>query len=188
MIGTLTGKPLLISSDVLILDVNGVGYRVTVPTRILSNVGSKERILLWIHTHVREDVLDLFGFETLDELNLFKLLISVSGIGPKTAVLVLNKTIDEIKKAIIAGDTLFFTQIPRLGKKNAQKLIIELRSKIGVLEDISIIDDASNDAAEALVSMGFSKGEIYIAFQKLPPEIVEVDEKIRAMLKVLGHR
>ncbi len=188
MIATLSGKPLPISSDVIIMDVHGVGYRVTVPSRIRTAIGSKEQIMLWTHTHVREDTLDLYGFETLDELNLFKLLLSVSGIGPKTAVLILNKTIDEIRQAIISGDTVFFTQIPRLGKKNAQKLIIELRSKVGALDDMSIIDDASSDVAEALVSMGFSKAEIYQAFGTLPPEIVEADEKIRAMLKVLGHR
>lgn len=190
MIGSLTGKPSLLASDALLIDVSGVGYRVIVPARILSQASKKDIAKLWIHTHVREDTLDLFGFLTQEELEFFKTLLSISGIGPRTALGVMNFDVLEIKKAVVRGDVDFFALVPRLGKKNAQKIIIELRPKLGSLGELDLTGETSGetqDVIAALTAMGFSTAEVKIALGKLPKDAGTVEQKIKEALKLLGR-
>lgn len=189
MIATLTGTPSILDSDSIIIDVQGVGYKVFVAGKIMQSSISNPTVKLWIHTHVREENLDLFGFGSQDELALFKVLISISGVGPRTAMGIMNFETGEIKKAVATGDVEFFTQVPRLGKKNAQKIIIELKPKLGSLEDLDLTDslDAGvNDVIEALVSMGFDKRHVKNALNKIDPTISSPEDKIRAVLQLLG--
>lgn len=196
MIGFLKGKVEFVDGPYIILDVNGVGYRVLVPSKIFSHAKIKEELKLFIYTHVREDTLDLFGFADLSDLKLFEKLISVSGVGTKTALNVFSiGTRDSIIEAIIKGDVDFFTQVPRLGKKNAQKIIIELKGKLGSLEDLDLSgesDDAAREVLLVLKSFGFSSTEAREAIKNIDKNLPAgrqeqtIEEKIRLALKYLG--
>ncbi|OIN89309.1 Holliday junction branch migration protein RuvA [Candidatus Beckwithbacteria bacterium CG22_combo_CG10-13_8_21_14_all_01_47_9] len=182
MIARLTGKPERLTSDSIILDVNGVGYKVSIG----GNTAMIEPLTLFIHTHVREDSLDLYGFLTKEELQLFKLVINISGIGPRTGMLLLNQGVEAVMAAIAKADVDFFTSIPRLGKKNAQKIIIELKPKLGDMTALDLTGDTSEtkDAINALVNLGFQPKEARAAFRQA--EGGDLDTKIKAALKNLG--
>src|SRR3989338_6628286 len=133
MIGSIKGKIILKTEKFLIVETGGVGYKISVSVDTLSKIKkSNDEILLWIHTHVREDILDLYGFLDRQELEFFEMLINVSGIGPKGALAILGiASIETLKKAIGTSDTSYLTKISGIGKKTAEKIIIELRDKVG---------------------------------------------------------
>lgn len=188
MIGLLTGFVVYREDPAIILDVHGVGYKVLVPLSVLNNLPTpSESLTLFIHTHVREDVLELYGFTQPQDLKLFELLISVSGIGCKTAQLVFSVgSRGDIINAIATNDVSFFTNVPRLGKKNAQKIIIELKNKIGG-EDIDLAGENDNqDVIAALKTFGYSGNEVQRALRALPSTDVTLEEKVRLALKQLG--
>ncbi len=139
MIGALVGIVDMPVTNPLLLMVGGVGYRVAVPQHILQSVTRDTPVTVFTHTHVREDALDLYGFLTKEELSLFQLLLSVSGIGPKTSLTIIDRGVASIRQAITTADVSFFTSIPRLGRKNAQKIIIELTSKLGSRIDLDLL-------------------------------------------------
>lgn len=174
----------------LILDVNGVGYKVYASHSVLSRVSIGERLKLYIYTHVREDILELYGFSDIEHLRLFEYLISVSGVGPKTAIGVFSVgERSDIVKAIINGDVSFFTAVPRLGKKNAQKLIIELKSKLGSIEDFDVNFERDSEADEVIIALkafGFSASEAYTALRSVKTDGLSTSEKVRKALKNLG--
>jgi len=183
MIGFLKGEIKYTGTDSIIILVNNVGYKIYVPK--LFSVGSQ--VELFIHTHVREDSLDLYGFANPGELQMFEWLISVSGIGPKTALLTMSGGADKISKAIVTADVSFFTQIPRLGKKNAQKIIIELKNKIGGITDLNLSqDEPANEVILALQSMGYTQAEAQKAVSAVEPA-KSVEETIRKVLKFYGR-
>lgn len=183
MIARLIGKPERLAPDSIIVDVGGVGYKVFVTPRVPL---SEALITLFIHTHVREDTLDLYGFLSQEELQLFKLMINISGIGPRTGMLLLNQGVAAITSAVTKADVDFFTGIPRLGKKNAQKIIIELKPKLGDLTALDLAGESSEtrDAIAALVSLGFKSKEAREALRHA--EGKDLDEKIKSALKNLG--
>lgn len=189
MIGIIKGTIEYREDPHLIIDVNGVGYRVLVPTSILSKISSLgESIKLYTHTHVREDLLELYGFSDPADLKLFEYLISVSGVGCKTALGIFSVGArSEIIRAIIGNDLAFFTSVPRLGKKNAQKIIIELKNKVGG-EDLDLTQDGneSNEVVLALKNFGFTVIEARAALQALDGKGETTAEKVRIALKYLG--
>lgn len=190
MIGALRGVVDKITNPVILM-VGGVGYRVTVSDHVMHEVKPGVPIILHIHTHVRDDALDLYGFLSQDELSLFLLLISVSGIGPRTAITIVNRGVTAVNQAIITADVSFFTSIPRLGKKNAQKIIIELKTKLGNLEELDLLADdngQTGDVLEALESMGFAKKEAIEAIKQIKSGDETVENKIRLALKYLNKR
>jgi holliday junction DNA helicase RuvA len=175
----------------LIIDVNGVGYKVLPAHSVLSKLnGVGENIKVYTYTHVREDILELYGFAEPDDLRLFEYLISVSGIGPKSAIGIFTVgSRHDIIKAILNGDTTFFTAVPRLGKKNAQKLIIELKSKLGSTEEFDLSSPAqaeSDDVVAALKGFGFSSSEAITALRSITQDGLSTSDKIRLALKYLG--
>ena len=175
----------------LIVDVHGVGYKVLPSHHVLSKVaGTGSEIKLYIYTHVREDSIELFGFDDAQDLRLFEQLISVSGIGPKTAIgIYAVGTRTAIVNAITSGDVAFFTSVPRLGKKNAQKLIIELKSKLGSIEEFNLADEvdvAQDDVIAALKNFGYSTQESVVAVRATQQEGSTTSEKIRLALQYLG--
>ena len=121
MIGKLTGKPETFTLDSILLSVRGVGYQVFVPQTTRNSLLKLNQASLFIYTHVREDTLDLYGFDSREALQLFKLVIAISGVGPKIAVKLMDKGVDRIQTAISQADVDFFTSVPRLGRKNAKK-------------------------------------------------------------------
>src|SRR5437868_14702586 len=160
MIGTLKGVIEYREDPFLIVDVNGVGYKVVVPNSVLSRIsGTGDTIKLYTHTHVREDLLELYGFTDPADLKVFSLLIGVSGVGCRTALGIFSVgSRQEIVKAISTGDVSFFTSVPRLGKKNGQKIIIELKSKMGAGGDFDLTSEENTEQIElltALQSFGF---------------------------------
>ncbi len=189
MIGRLTGIIDAAAYTPLIIDVGGVGYSVNVPQRCLATIQIGKKHTLFIHSHIREEAFDLYGFTTPEELTLFELLLTVSGVGPKTALLVIDRGVKEIEQAVRTSDVDFFIEIPRLGTKNAQKIIIELKSKLGSSKMLDLAGDTTSEtkqAAEALASMGFDKHEIREVLKKLESTDVTVEQKIRHALKLLA--
>jgi Holliday junction DNA helicase RuvA len=160
---------------------------VLVSSSITSTIG--QPIKLFTHTYVREDLLELYGFTQPQDLKLFQYLISVSGVGCKTALTVFSVgSRKEIIHAIVSNDVSFFTSVPRLGKKNAQKIIIELKNKLGGETDLDLADEGS-DADEvvlALKSFGYTQSEARAALKSLNGKGETAGEKVRLALKQLG--
>lgn len=186
MISLLIGKPIL-DTHGLILLVNGVGYGVHVGTRILSQATSKTELTLHIYTHVREEALELYGFETAPERDLFLLLLSVSGIGPKTALQIADYGSDAITDAIQQANVSFFTKIPRVGKKMAQKIIIELKSKLGSLKELHIggFSEHEQTIVDAVMALGFDEQRIYEAMEGKNFAEVSAEQAIKQLLQQL---
>ena len=188
MIATLQGIVELRDDPYLIVVVAGVGYKVYATLDVLAKVRVGEDIKVFTYTHVREDILDLYGFSSFSDLKLFEKLLSVSGIGPKTAIGIfsLGKSSD-IVSAIMSGDVAFFSKVARLGKKNAQKIIIELKSKIGSTVELDLSESGeSRDVITALKSFGFSQKEAESAVVSIKEQGKTTEEKIRLALKYLG--
>lgn len=188
MIGRLTG---IIDSSVnnpLILDVHGVGYLIHVPEKYVAGIKPGKPHTLFIHSHIREDAFDLYGFGSPQELALFELLLTVSGIGPKTALAVADRGVMAVETAVRKSDVDFFTTIPRLGTKNAQKIIIELKSKLGSSKALNLEGETGDtkQVMEALASMGFEHREIREAVKKFDAKDITIEQKIRHALKLLG--
>lgn len=191
MISLLKGTLELRDDPYLIIDVNGVGYKVLASQNVLSHATKiGETVKVYTYTLVREDALELFGFSSPQDLKLFELLISVSGVGPKTAISIFSfGTHSEIMNAISMNNVDFFTSVPRLGKKNAQKIIIELKSKIGSTGDLdleTVVGREHEDVLSALRTFGFSTKEALEAVKAVNGEAKTAEEKIRLALKYLG--
>lgn len=188
MIGKLTGTIDSVTANPLIIDVHGVGYLVHVPEHYVSTIKAGKSHTLFIHSHVREDAFDLYGFSSAQELALFELLLTVSGIGPKTALIVIDRGVAAVETAVRKSDVDFFTTIPRLGTKNAQKIIIELKTKLGSSKMLNLEGESSDtkQVMEALASMGFDRREVSDTVKKLDAKDISVEQKIRHALKLLG--
>jgi holliday junction DNA helicase RuvA len=191
MIAKLTGKIAHLDIKFLILDVHGVGYKIFATGETLEKAGEiGEELALWIHHTIREDASDLFGFPTRASLGLFELLISVSGIGPKTGLNILNLTTpDTIREAVETGDTSYLTKISGIGKKMAEKMVIELRDKLGA-PDEKYVSGSLKDGAlaiEALQSLGYSERESREAVKKIDKDVTSTQDIVKAALKVLSN-
>lgn len=191
MIGMLKGLLDSRLDPYIIIDVSGVGYRVLASHDVLNNLPSLgSEVKVYTFTYVREDILELYGFADSSDLRLFELLLSVSGVGPKSAIGVFGVgRRGQIIDAILKNDVAFFSQVPRLGKKNAQKIIIELKGKLGSGEEYDLGSDEVGDdgVSLALSSFGYSQPEIQKALQAIGGKGESESEKIRLALKYLGR-
>ena len=191
MIGFLKGKIELLKRPFVMIDVNDVGYKVLVPETIYVKLSLGDVIKIFTYTYVREDALDLFGFLEAEDLGLFESLLTVSGVGPKTALSIFSfGERKDIIEAIIKGDVTFFTSVPRLGTKNAQKIIIELKNKMGSSADFDLSGKDLLENAEvvqALKDFGFSVAEAQKAVREIKQIGLTTEEKIRLALKTLGR-
>jgi len=191
MISYLEGQVKFKGPSYLIIKTGGVGYKVFTPVDLLTKSALSEPLSLFTYTHVRDDILDLYGFADAENLALFELLLTVSGIGPKLALSIFSiSKLPKIKEAIVKGDVDFFTTVPRLGKKNAQKLIIELRPKLGSLADIDLTADSgeTKEIIDALKTFGFSDSEAKEAVKSLKDFEGTTSDKIRRALKYFGKK
>lgn len=172
----------------MVVETAGVGYKINVSPDTLPKAGKiNEEILLWIHTHIREDIFDLYGFLDRQELEFFEMLLNVSGIGPKGALAILGiASIKTLRKAISTSDTTYLIKVSGIGKKTAEKIIIELRDKIGEEKTGSSLQ-GELDALEALRSLGYGQNETREALKKVSPE-ANANTKIREALKILGGK
>lgn len=189
MIGRLTGKPDILGST-LIFDVNGVGYEVQTGLNTLASLNGKSTTTIEICTIVREDSFQLFGFRSTEEKHLFTLLLSVSGVGPRTALAIVDRGVGPVITAVQQADVSFFTTIPRLGKKNAQKIIIELKSKLGDSTELNLGDDTllQSEAGQALQTLGYDEQSITKTLSTLPLANLSAQDAVKQALKALGTR
>lgn len=181
--GTLVRKD---PSDILV-ETSGVGYQIYIPVStltVLPEVG--EDVRLHTFQYVREDTLALYGFATQAERRLFSELLGVSGIGPKVALAILSvASPNDIRAAISAGDTEFITSVPGIGKKTAERVVVDLRDKMDMLTETG--ESRGNDeVAEALVGLGYSRSEARRAVQQVASDATETDEMLKEALKTLA--
>lgn len=191
MISRLEGKIIFRGGRFLILDVNGVGYRIFVGPDVLTKTNNNsDRVKLWTHLHVREDSQELYGFLEYAELEFFEMLIQISGIGPKSALGVLSvASLDTLKRAISAGETSYLVKVSGIGKKIAEKIILELKDKLGKTgqdgyEGVFLKEE--EDVLKALRTLGYSYQEARETLKNLPPSISGAQNRIKEALKTLG--
>jgi len=184
-------KGIIVHQDLksVVLDVSGVGYKVFTNTAKLESEKSKVKsqiVEFWTYLAVKENALDLYGFRTKDELDFFELLISVSGIGPKGAMGILTvATLPNLRHAIASGDTSHLTKVSGIGKKNAEKIVLELKDKLqGLSADLSHSVSGDVDALEALIALGYGEREAREALKKAEGDSTE--KKVRSALKKLS--
>jgi len=191
MISYLKGKINMKSQGFLIIGNQGIGYKVFVASELFLKVETGQEIEIFTHQYVREDALQLFGFATYDELQLFELLISISGIGPKTAlgVFAVAKPAD-IKSAIINEDASILRKVSGIGTKTAERIVLELKNKIaGVVgqDDVRSKEelDADIDAIDALIALGFARPQARDALKDIDQDL-DVGERVKAALQFLN--
>ena len=199
MIGYLRGKIFDLAPTLVVLDVQGVGYEVHVPLSTfygLNEAGVGAEAFLHIHTHVREDALQLFGFATPRERQLFEKLIAVSGIGPKLAQTILSgMSADDLVTALSAGDVRRLTSIPGVGKKTAERMVLELRDKVrdvapaGPASPAVPAADSESDLLLALLRLGYKRTEVERVVSKVGRELADAPfaEQLRACLGSLSR-
>ncbi len=182
MISRIRGRPLAWDADGLVVDVGGIGYRLFATPSAVRLADGADEVSLETHLHVRDDALQLFGFAGAAERELFEQLLSVSGVGPKVALLIVSgSTPAELRRSIVLGDTARFVAIPGVGKKTAERVVLELKEKLGLEQ---IVPEGAPDlvARDALVELGYSPLEAERALAGTDPE-APPEERVREALK-----
>lgn len=191
MIGKLYGTVDEIDdNNVLVKTGDGVCYNVLLPINHVHNLTLDQSIVLYIHTHVREDELRLFGFVTKEEQKIFNMLIAISGIGPKSGMTILGyNEVTKLITAVRAQDHEYFSHIPGIGKKTAQKILLELSTKFDVEFKAPRVTFTEDDKIliEALVSLGFTRPEALTVMDKIPSDAT-IEQKITEALKLLNNK
>lgn len=195
MIGFIKGKLDYLGHDHCILDNNGMGYRVFMPLGQLAVLKTGQEVKVFTYLSVREDALLLYGFLTRDYYSLFLQLISVSGIGPKVGLGMLSAAKpDEFYLAVQSRDLKFLTKLPGIGKKTAERIILELKDKVGSNADANTdfaegVGPVTDDAMEALVSLGYTNSEIIPIFKQIEDrDTLKPEEIIRQALRLMAGR
>lgn len=186
MIAYLTGTIQKKLNSAIILNAGDIGYLVSVSQNFLDEHDADESIEVYIHTAVREDDISLYGFESFEELETFKLLISVSGVGPKSALEILNNPLSSIKYSISKGDSSLLVKTKGIGKKTAERIVIDLKEKIGAAdkpENYETVSDLNEDAITALINLGYRKHQIVQKLKNMPSEITEPEDIIKYFLQ-----
>ncbi|MBU0636817.1 MAG: Holliday junction branch migration protein RuvA [Patescibacteria group bacterium] len=191
MIAFLSGKIKNKKAGYIVLEINGVGYKVFITSIFFADLIIGQTVDLYTYQYVREDALSLYGFKSQEELELFELLLSISGIGPKSAMGVLSMaSVEDIKEAIVVGDSALLTKVSGIGKKTVERIILELRekiSKMNIVDENIIALRANSDEIDALLSLGYSLSQSRQALQAVDPEIKESSERIRQALKQINR-
>ncbi|MDQ5951497.1 MAG: holliday junction helicase RuvA [Patescibacteria group bacterium] len=187
MIGYLRGTPKLAGNDIIV-DVAGVGYLVHTTASLTAELMHKPEVELFIHTHVREDILELYGFRSAEEKRLFMLLLDVSGVGPRTALAITERSPQEIITAVQQADSRFFSSIPRVGKKVAQKIIIDLKGKLGSLKELDLGPTSSQEQeiVGALASLGFAEEDVLEQLRSEDYSALTLEASIKRIIQKLG--
>jgi Holliday junction DNA helicase RuvA len=190
MIGYLEGTVRTSTLGSVILQTGGVGYKVALTKETVAHFLPGTQIAVFTYLAVREDVLDLYGFETEEELRLFELLLTVSGIGPKSALGILDiASVETLRSAIGSGNAAYLTTVSGIGKKTAEKIVLELRDKVGLGTEASgAALKGDSEALEAMRSLGYSSQEARDALRQVPQEITKSNDRLREALKILGSR
>jgi Holliday junction DNA helicase RuvA len=197
MIASLRGILRATGPDHLVVETGGIGFLIYAPRTVLDSAGpTGEKIFLHTFLVVREDALNLYGFATLEQRSLFETLLRVTGIGPRVAIHVLSSlTPDELRVAVANNDTARVAKVPGIGKKMAERLVLELKSKLDLTnlpgtppaDTDSVVATVNNDLIDLLVSLGYSVAEANSAVASLPPDAPsDLEERLRLALKYFG--
>ena len=188
MIGYLEGTVRAIRDNHCIVLAGGVGYKVFTTKETLARLVLEKQVAFWTHLAVREDVLDLYGFRGEEELASFALLLSVSGIGPKSALGILDIASSEtLRSAIASGNAAYLTNVSGIGKKTAEKIVLELKDKVQAGGSAGpAMPKGDMEALEAMRALGYSADEGRKALRNVPPEIEGSSERLREALRILG--
>jgi len=191
MISYLKGKIRNKGNGFVILEVNNIGYQVFLAPLLYADLNLNQEMEFYTYQQVREDALNLYGFKNMEDLELFELLLSISGIGPKSALGVMSiATVADIKESIFRGDPALLTKVSGIGRKTAERVVLELKEKIGKL----VIDDGksyannlgSSDEIDALMALGYSLSQAREALNGVGATTKDSGERIRQALKMLG--
>ena len=190
MIAKLTGKVLEHDNEVTVVDVGGVGYGVFLTSEDQSRAGTGDQISLYIHESIRESGYDLYGFAVKSAMKLFELMLGVSGVGPKGALAILNLGSDSsLRTAIAGGDIKYLTAASGIGKKVAERIVVDLKNKVGLeasdeatgfLRDLP--SSSQDEAMQALISLGYSPVDAATALRKVDPDL-PAEQRIKRALK-----
>ena len=189
MISSIHGKILELGDRHVVIDMHGLGFKVFVTEDTLHTLKTGADTTLFTHLAVREDALDLYGFREKKEKNFFELLISISGIGPKSALNILSLVAsDTLASAIRSGSTAHLVKVSGIGRKTAEKIVMELKDKLGSVagEDMSADMSADSDVIEALKALGYDSDEAREALKKIPKELTDTGAKVKAALRLLS--
>ena len=190
MIGHIEGTVRKVAEGYCILSAGPVGYKVSATGQTLSALRSGSFAALWTHLAVRENALDLYGFFSEEELRFFELLLTVSGIGPKSALAILDiATVETLRAAVSQGNASYLTKVSGVGRKTAEKIVLELQEKVGVAPSSTVSIIAGDaEALEALCALGYSTQEARDALRKVPPEIERAGDRVREALRLVGSK
>ncbi len=190
MIGYLKGKVILTTERSVILDVSGVGYEIFLPNNFLNKISKNLEYEMWTHTYVKEDILALYGFESRNDKILFTKIINISGIGPKTGLDIIGTPRETLQNAIAWNDHSLLTAIPGIGKKTAEKLLIELKSIFEKHVEPMDIKTSSGvkslDIVGALENLGFRKENIIKVLNSMPNDINSEEEILKYALREMN--
>ena len=186
MIHSLSGKLKHVGLSHIVIDVGGVGYKVHIPItqNKLPQIG--ETLSVFTHLHAKEGGIDLYGFSTEEDLDLFEKLVSVSGVGPKSAMAILSvASADKLKMAIASGEPDLLQRSSGVGRKTAERIIVELRDKVDVVGDSSMsgLAESDRDVQEALLGLGYQKRKIEEALRGIDPSLTDVRDRLKEALK-----
>lgn len=188
MIGYLSGTVLNNDGKNLLINVNGVGYVVTVPVDTAGLFAMNDTVELYTHLHVREDEMSLYGFQDQEKLQFFRLVLTVSGVGPKMGIELLSLPVNAVKQAIVQGDATFLTTVKGLGQKVAARLILELKNKVKI--DELVVETGSNgtvssDVVDALENLGYDRNRIVKVLKEIKEPLENEEEVIKYALRHL---
>jgi len=190
MIGYLQGTIHKKLPKTIILNTGNIGYIVYLPTPLLEKCAEGKDLELYIYTKVREDDISLFGFKTVDELEFFKTMLNVNGVGPKTALEILSHDTDKTKAAILSNDLAFLSKIPGIGKKTAERIVMELKNKLDWVDSMRLHGnveteavETNEEAIEALAGLGYQKFEVIKILKKMPVELTKTEDIVTYFLR-----
>lgn len=190
MISFIRGKILSKRKNFIILEAHDIGYQVFLNPTHFAELTTGQNVEIFTHQYIKEDALDLYGFRSMDELEMFELLLSISGVGPKSALGILAAANpEELKTSISRGDHSLLTKVSGVGRKTAERVVLELREKISHIDiqpDISGSTDTASDEIDALISLGYSLQQAREALRQVDPLIKNSSERIREALKKMG--
>ena len=193
MIGYLKGKIISSKPTHILLDVNGVGYTIRISINTFERIIGKETVSLYIHTNVKEDAITLFGFYSEAEKEMFELLISINGVGPKSALSLLSGiSTDDLKQAIITNNIERIVAVPGIGRKTAERLILELKNKVSEIKEEGIVPakpSLQKEAVSALTTLGYNLTSSEKAVNKILSELpnCSLEDLIKRSLKELNR-
>lgn len=188
MITSLKGSVIARREKSLVLEVGGVGYEVFVPTQEMLTTKIGDERFFWTFQHVREDVLALYGFRTEEELEFFHALIAISDVGPRSALSLLSVApLEKIRAAIAAGDLGILPHVPGIGRKTADRIVVELKDKVGAAARAKVKPELK-EVVDALTSLGYSRQEAEEAARTIPEDSGSTEEKVRQALKSFDRR